>query len=75
MKKSAWARWKVVARRAAEIQAHALFFLLYFLALVPLGVLHPASRRALTRRAGTKPEWRDRDARHPPDLATSRRQY
>jgi len=65
----------VVARRAAEIQAHVLFFLLYFLALVPLGILQPASRRALTRRTAVKPTWRAREAPHQADLASSRRQY
>jgi hypothetical protein len=74
MKKSAWARWRTIARRAAEIQAQALFFLLYVLALVPLGLLHPASRRTLTRMAGPGPEWNQRDV-HPIDLAASRRQY
>ena len=71
-KKSAWARWMVVARRAAEIQAHVLFFLLYFLAMVPLGFLHPASRRALTGRTAGKPAWRTRESQR--DLGSSRRQ-
>ena len=74
MKKGAWARWMTVARRAAEIQAHVLFFLLYVLAIVPLGVLNPASRRTLTRKAATEPEWHARES-HPIDLAASRRQY
>jgi hypothetical protein len=75
MKKSAWARWMVVARRAAEIQAHVLFFLLYFLALVPLGLLQPVSRRALTRRTTGKPTWHAREGPHPTELTSSRRQY
>jgi hypothetical protein len=74
MKKSAWARWMTIARRAAEIQAHVLFFLLYVLAIVPLGILNPASRRTLTRKPNTQPEWDARES-HPVDLAASRRQY
>jgi hypothetical protein len=31
-----WSRWKDFAQRAAEVQAHVLFFLLYFVVLVPL---------------------------------------
>jgi len=75
MKQSAWAKWMVVARRAAEIQAHVLFFLLYFLALVPLGFLQPASRRALASSASGKPRWQARESPHSTDLAASRRQY
>jgi hypothetical protein len=69
-----WARWMQVARRAAEIQGHVLFFLLYVLALVPLGLFNPASRRALTGRAPGPPHWRSREPA-PTDLAASRRQY
>ena len=74
MKQRAWARWMAIARRAAEIQAHVLFFLLYVLAIVPLGILHPGSRRTLTGRVGTEPEWTARES-HPVDLAGSRHQY
>jgi len=73
--KSMWARWKRVAQKAAEIQGHVLFFLLYFLALVPMGLLHPASRKALTGRVpGIAPGWRTREP-DSTDLAASRRQY
>jgi hypothetical protein len=74
MKKSVWARWMRLAHRAAEIQAHVLFFLLYVLAMVPLGLLHPAGRRALTHKTSGRPAWRARES-HPTDLAASRRQF
>ena len=73
--KSMWARWKRVAQKAAEIQGHVLFFLLYVVAMVPMGLLNPASRKALTGHAsGVSPAWRTRESRSA-DLASSRRQY
>jgi hypothetical protein len=36
---SVWRRWKGLAHRAAEFQAHALFFVLYFIGIVPIRVL------------------------------------
>lgn len=69
-----WARWMRVARKAAEVQAHVLFFLLYIFALVPLGVVHRGSRRDLTRRPPNGPEWRTREP-SAIDLTTSRRQF
>jgi len=60
-----------VAQKAAEVQAHVLFFLLYVLAIIPMGLLNRSSRRALRRAA---PQWRHRE---PPatDLASSRHQF
>lgn len=69
-----WARWMVIARRAAEIQAHVLFFLLYVLAVVPLGLLQPRSRHAFIGKKGARPEWRSRES-HAVDLPASRQQY
>jgi hypothetical protein len=63
-----------VAHKAAEVQAHVLFFLLYLLALVPLGFLNPAGRRALTGRPPGGPGWRTRES-NSSDLTASRRQY
>ena len=71
---SVWARWKRFAHRAAEVQAHVLFFLLYFLAIVPMGLV----RRALTVRRknddGGGPRWRPHD-RSGTGLADARRQF
>jgi len=69
-----WARWKRFAHRAAEVQAHVLFFLLYFFAIVPMGLV----RRALTVRRksddGDGPRWRPHD-RPGTGLADARRQF
>jgi hypothetical protein len=74
-KKSMWARWMRVAQKAAEIQGHVLFFLLYVLAMVPMGFLQPGSRRTLAGRApGVRPAWRTREPQST-HLAASRRQY
>jgi hypothetical protein len=60
-----------VAQKAAEVQAHVLFFLLYVLAIIPMGLLNRSNRRALRSAA---PEWRQREA-HATDLTASRHQY
>ena len=70
-RKGLWARWKRVAQKAAEVQAHVLFFLLYVLAIIPMGLLNRSSRRTL-RGAGA--QWRQREPR-PTDLTASRHQY
>src|SRR2546426_7913539 len=70
-----WARWKRFAQRAAEAQAHVLFFLLYFLAIVPMGLLRLGGSSQLTRRPhGHTPHWCDHESPHA-DLASSRRQF
>lgn len=69
-KKSLWTRWKHVAQKAAEVQAHVLFFLLYVLAIIPMGLLNRSSRRTLRGAA----RWRQREP-HPTDLTASRHQY
>lgn len=40
-----WARWKRLAHRAAEIQAHVLLFLLYVLVVTPIGFLRRVAVR------------------------------
>jgi hypothetical protein len=68
-----WAKWKVFAQRAAQVQAHVLFFLLYVLIVVPMGFLRRGAD-PLGRRASRAPRWRERrDA--VTDLATVRRQF
>jgi hypothetical protein len=74
-KPNLWTRWKRVAQKAAEIQGHALFFLLYFLAIVPMGLVNPGSRKTLARRRpGARPEWHRREP-HSTNLASSQRQF
>ena len=64
-----------VAHKAAEIQGHVLFFLLYVLAIVPMGLLQAGSRRSLIgRQADRAPSWRSRDG-SATDLESARRQY
>jgi hypothetical protein len=68
-------RWMRVAHKAAEIQGHVLFFLLYVLAVVPMGLMQPGSRRGLRGREANKaPSWRSRED-CATDLEFSRRQY
>jgi hypothetical protein len=70
-----WDRWMRLAHKAAEVQAHVLFFLLYVFALVPMGLLQPGKRRVLNSRGSRiVPSWRTRE-RQSTDLASSRRQY
>jgi len=70
-----WSRWKRFAQRAGEVQANALFFLLYFIVLVPLAWASP--RNPLFRRSGARrqgPSWRPRAATKT-DLPSVRRQF
>ena len=73
---SAWSRWKRFAQRAAEAQAHVLFFLLYFLAIVPMGLLRlgSANEELRQRPPGDGPRWRSRES-STADLTSARRQF
>ena len=73
---NAWDRWKRFAQRAAEAQAHVLFFLLYFLAIVPMGLLRlgGANEELRQRAAGNVPRWRDRESSSA-GLTSARRQF
>lgn len=73
-RKTLWSRWKAVAQKAAEVQANVVFFLLYYIAIVPMGLLHLGGRRTLKRSSHEAPTW----IRHegpPADLDSSRRQF
>lgn len=48
-----WARWMVVARRAAEFQSNVLLFILYYVMFVPIALV----RRLGTERFGSKAGW------------------
>jgi hypothetical protein len=73
---SAWGHWTRFAQRAAEAQAHVLFFLLYFLAIVPMGLLRlgSANDELKQRPQGDGPRWRNRES-SPADLRSARRQF
>jgi hypothetical protein len=72
-RRTIWARWKAFAQRAAEVQANVLFFLLYYVAIVPMGLLRLGGPSVLKRSRGT-PAWTTHD-RSPADLTSSRRQF
>jgi hypothetical protein len=59
---AAWGTWKRIAQRAAEFQAHVLFFLLYFAVLVPMSWMGRAGRRRI---------FESRAAWHPHDPSTA----
>src|SRR5262245_6639272 len=40
-----WARWKRLAHRAAEIQAHVLLVLLYVIVVIPMGLIRRVAVR------------------------------
>jgi hypothetical protein len=60
-----WARWKRLAHRAAEIQAHVLLFLLYGIVVTPMGLL-----RRVAVRDTSVPGWLKRPAPAPADVQT-----
>ena len=71
----AWNAWKRVAQRAAEVQAHVLFFVLYVAAVVPMGLLGVGrATRAKRHDPGDVPRWLPYDASSPVDLESARRQ-
>ena len=71
----AWRAWKRIAQRAAEVQAHVLFFVLYVAAVVPMGLLGVGkATRARRRDPGDVPHWLPHDASSPGDLESARRQ-
>ena len=64
------ARWKRFAHRAAEVQAWILLGLLYWLVVVPVGLI-----RRLQRDTGTTPHWLTRASARPVSLEDARRQF
>jgi hypothetical protein len=66
-------RWRTLAQRAADVQANVLFFLLYYVAIVPMALLRLGGRAALKRPA-TPPAWTDHD-RSAADLTSAHRQF
>jgi hypothetical protein len=69
----AWNRWKRIAAAAARGQGNVLFFLLYFVAIAPMGLLR-LGRSSDDNRPGAAPQWREHHAT-PDTLDTARRQF
>jgi hypothetical protein len=65
-----WSRWKRLAHRAAEVQSLVVLALLYWIVVVPVGLL-----RKLGRRPSALPEWKTRPAPGPLSVEDARRQY
>jgi hypothetical protein len=65
-------RWRRFAARAARGQSEILLFLLYFLMLVPIGLVRRLFADPLGRRSA--PAWKAATDR-PPDLEGARRQF
>lgn len=71
----AWDRWKRFASAAARAQGNVLFFLLYFIAIVPMGLLRLGDSDELKRRRAGQPiAWRPH-SQAPADLDVARRQF
>ena len=65
-----WTRWKRFAHRAAEIQSLVLLTLLYWIIVVPIGLLRPHGGQA-----ALPPTWIHRAERESGGLDDARRQY
>jgi hypothetical protein len=65
----AWQRWKRFAHRAAEIQSIVVLTVLYWLVVVPIGLL-----RGRRRSGGDRPAWKTRTAAGPVPIEEARRQ-
>lgn len=65
-----WSRWKRVAHRAAEVQSLVVLALLYWIVVVPVGLL-----RGLGRRPSARAEWKTRPATGSVPIEDARRQY
>ena len=65
----AWARWKRFAHRAAEIQSLVVLAILYWVIVLPIGLLRGR------RRAGpVPPQWKVRAPSGPVTMTDARRQ-
>jgi hypothetical protein len=72
-RKSLWSRWKSFAQKAAEVQANVLFFLLYYVAIVPMGLLRLGRGQSIDRPDGT-PSW-TRHESSTTNIDSARRQF
>lgn len=69
-----WARWKRIAHRAAEFQANALFFVLYFIAIVPMRMLGLGRDEHGAKSDDRHPRWVQREPASS-DLTSVHRQF
>jgi hypothetical protein len=65
-----WSRWQHLAHRAAEIQSLVVLALLYWIVVVPIGML-----RRFWRRPDRRPEWMVRPPADQVSMETARRQF
>jgi hypothetical protein len=65
-----WRRWQRIAHRAAEVQSLALLALLYWIVVVPIGLVRRLGGRQ-TPRGG----WKTRSASGAVTIEDARRQY
>ena len=70
MPRRLWSRWKRFAHRAAEVQSLVVLALLYWIVVVPVGLI-----RKLGRRPSARPEWKTRSATGPVSVEDARRQF
>ena len=71
MPRRLWSRWKRFAHRAAEVQSLVVLTLLYWIVVVPVGVLRKGRRRGDPR----PPAWKTRPATGPVSVEDARRQF
>jgi hypothetical protein len=69
-----WTRWKRLAHRAAEFQANALFFVLYFIAILPMRLLRLGADEGGAANQRGHPRWIRREPASS-DLESVRRQF
>ena len=66
-----WSRWKRIAHRAAEIQSFVILTILYWLVVVPIGLV----RRIGKSHEQPPPHWITRDVPESIGVEDARRQY
>jgi hypothetical protein len=64
-----WTKWKRLAQRAAEIQSLVILSALYWIIVMPIGLLR---RR---RHDGARPQWKTREPPGAIGLDEARRQF
>lgn len=70
-----WRWWKVLAKKAANVQARVFLTLFYFIVVAPVGVtVRFASDPLHIKRVNATPRWQARETKAP-DIAESRRLY